>query len=40
MLTALEPRLKVSILQGTGIWGDDIPELDSYDYAPRVRMPG
>ena len=38
-LSALEPRLRVSILQGTGIWGDDTPDSDSYDHAPRLRIP-
>jgi dienelactone hydrolase len=39
ILTALEPRLKVSVLQGTGIWGDETPEHRAIDYAPRIRMP-
>ncbi|MEO5896446.1 MAG: protein kinase [Vicinamibacterales bacterium] len=39
ILTALEPRLKTSVLQGTGIWGDVAPEIDSINYAPRVRIP-
>ncbi len=39
ILTALEPRLKASVLQGTGIWGDETPENDAVDYAPRIRMP-
>ena len=38
-LSALEPRLRVSVLQGTGIWGDDTPDSDSYDHAPRLRIP-
>jgi eukaryotic-like serine/threonine-protein kinase len=38
MLTALEPRLKAGVLQGAGI--DDVPpEIDSLNYAPRVRIP-
>ena len=39
ILTALEPRLKASILHGTGIWGDETPGNDAFNYAPRVRMP-
>ena len=39
ILTALEPRLRASILQGTGIWGDGMPENDAFNYAPRVRVP-
>jgi pimeloyl-ACP methyl ester carboxylesterase len=38
-LTALEPRLKVGILQGAGLGLDDIPELDTANYAPRIRIP-
>ena len=39
ILTALEPRLKASVLQGTGIWGDDTPENRAIDYAPRIHVP-
>ena len=39
ILTALEPRLKTSVLQGTGIWDVVAPEMDSVNYAPRVRIP-
>jgi dienelactone hydrolase len=39
ILTALEPRLKASVLQGTGLWRDSPPEIDLLNYAPRVRMP-
>jgi pimeloyl-ACP methyl ester carboxylesterase len=39
ILTALEPRVKVSILQGAGLGLDDIPELDTANYAPRIRIP-
>jgi eukaryotic-like serine/threonine-protein kinase len=39
ILTALEPRLKTSVLQGTGIGEPVAPEIDSLNYAPRVRMP-
>ena len=38
-LSALEPRLRVSVLQGTGIWGDETPESDNWNYAPRLRIP-
>ena len=38
-LSALEPRLRTTILQGTGIWGDDTPDSDSHDFAPRLRIP-
>ena len=39
ILTALEPRLKASVLQGTGIWGDETPENRAIDYAPRIHVP-
>jgi hypothetical protein len=39
ILTALEPRLKTSVLQGTGIGEPVAPEIDALNYAPRVRMP-
>jgi eukaryotic-like serine/threonine-protein kinase len=39
ILTALEPRLKASVLQGTGIWEIVAPEIDMLNYAPRVRVP-
>jgi len=39
LLSALEPRLKTSVLQGTGIWEVLAPEIDLLTYAPRVRLP-
>jgi pimeloyl-ACP methyl ester carboxylesterase len=39
ILTALEPRLRTSVLQGTGIGAPVAPEIDSLNYAPRVRIP-
>jgi eukaryotic-like serine/threonine-protein kinase len=39
ILTALEPRLKASVLQATGIGRDSAPEMDLLNYAPRVRIP-
>jgi dienelactone hydrolase len=39
ILTALEPRLKASVLQGTGIWGDGTPDHRAIDYAPRIHVP-
>jgi dienelactone hydrolase len=39
ILTALEPRLKASVLQATGIWYDAAPEIDPVNYAPRIRIP-
>jgi hypothetical protein len=39
ILTALEPRLKASVLQGAGIWEVVAPEIDPLNYAPRVRLP-
>jgi dienelactone hydrolase len=39
ILTALEPRLKTSVIQGTGIADAVAPEIDSLNYAPRVRIP-
>jgi hypothetical protein len=38
-LSALEPRLKTSVLQGAGIWDVSAPETDPLNYAPRVRIP-
>ena len=38
ILTALEPRLKTSMLQGAGIY-DTAPEIDALNYAPRIRIP-
>ncbi|HVD92844.1 MAG TPA: protein kinase [Vicinamibacterales bacterium] len=39
LLTALEPRLKASVLQGTDIWSVAAPEIDPINFAPRVRLP-
>ena len=39
VLTALEARFKVSVLQGTGLHEEATPELDPRNYAPRVRVP-
>jgi eukaryotic-like serine/threonine-protein kinase len=39
ILTALEPRLKTSVLQSTGIGEDGPPEIDLVNYAPRIRIP-
>ena len=39
ILTALEPRLKTSVLSGDRDLGDVPPELDALNYAPRVRIP-
>ena len=39
ILTALEPRLKVSVLQGAGFWDEVTPEIDPLNYAPRVLVP-
>ena len=39
ILTALEPRLRAVVLQGTGIVASTQPEIDAANYAPRVRMP-
>jgi dienelactone hydrolase len=39
LLTALESRLKASLLQGTGIWAAADPEIDPINFAPRVRLP-
>ncbi len=39
ILTALEPRLKTSVLQGTGIGDNRTPEIDLVNYAPRIRIP-
>ena len=39
ILTALEPRLKASVLQATGIGDGAVPEIDLVNYAPRIRIP-
>jgi dienelactone hydrolase len=39
ILTAFEPRLKVSVLQAGGLGPASAPELDVLNYAPRVRVP-
>jgi dienelactone hydrolase len=38
-LTALEPRLKTSVLQGTGLSEHVAPEIDPVNYASRIRVP-
>jgi eukaryotic-like serine/threonine-protein kinase len=39
ILTALEPRLKASVLQAVGVSVEPTPEIDLVNYAPRVRLP-
>ncbi len=39
MLSALEPRLKVSVLQASGLVGQPPPEINPINFAPRVRVP-
>jgi dienelactone hydrolase len=39
ILTALEPRLKASVLQGTGLGQPVEPEIDLLNYASRVHVP-
>jgi cephalosporin-C deacetylase-like acetyl esterase len=39
ILSALEPRLKTTVLQGGGIGEPVAPEIDIFNYAPRVRIP-
>jgi len=39
ILTAIEPRIKTAILQGTGLLDVRIPETDVLNYAPRVQIP-
>ena len=39
ILTALEPRLKASVLQATGIGPEVAAEIDLVNYASRIRMP-
>jgi len=39
MLTSMEPRLKVAVIQGTGLDEPVAPEIDLRTYAPRVRIP-
>lgn len=39
IVTALEPRFKASVLQGTGLWTKWPAEIDLLNFAPRVRVP-
>jgi eukaryotic-like serine/threonine-protein kinase len=39
ILTALEPRLKTTVLQGTGVGDGAVPEIDLVNYAPRIHIP-
>jgi eukaryotic-like serine/threonine-protein kinase len=39
ILSALEPRFKVSVLQAGGLVGQPPPEIDPINFAPRVRVP-
>ncbi|MGE5715302.1 MAG: SUMF1/EgtB/PvdO family nonheme iron enzyme, partial [Acidobacteriota bacterium] len=39
ILSALEPRLKTTVLQGAGLGEPVAPEIDPLNYAPRVRIP-
>jgi pimeloyl-ACP methyl ester carboxylesterase len=39
ILTALEPRFKVSVLQASGLSGQPAPEFDPINFATRVRVP-
>ncbi len=39
ILSALEHRLKTTILQSAGIWDGPAPEIDAINYAPRVTVP-
>ena len=39
ILSALEPRFKVSVLQASGLVGQRPPEIDAINFAPRVRVP-
>lgn len=39
ILCAVEPRLKTTILQGTGLGDAAIPEIDLVNYAPHIHIP-
>ncbi|MGC4091707.1 MAG: protein kinase [Polyangiaceae bacterium] len=41
LLSALEPRFRVNVLQGAGIatWSEVAPEIDAVNYAPRIHIP-
>ena len=39
ILTALEPRFRASVIQGSGLWMHWPPEIDLLNFAPRVRVP-
>ncbi|HEY7191033.1 MAG TPA: protein kinase [Vicinamibacterales bacterium] len=39
ILTAIEPRLKATVLQGSGLWRSWPSEIDPLNFAPRIRVP-
>jgi eukaryotic-like serine/threonine-protein kinase len=39
ILVALEPRLKTAVFQGNGLTDGMMPEIDTINYAPRIRIP-
>jgi eukaryotic-like serine/threonine-protein kinase len=39
IIPAIEERLKVSILNGGGMWGNTRPEVDGINYVTRVKVP-
>lgn len=39
ILTALEPRFRVSVLLSGGFWGPEAPEIEVLNFLPRVKMP-
>ncbi len=39
IIPAIEERLKVSILNGGGMWGNTRPEVDAINYVTRVKAP-
>jgi len=39
IIPAIEERLKVSILNGGGMWGNARPEVDAINYVTRVKVP-
>jgi eukaryotic-like serine/threonine-protein kinase len=39
LIPAIEDRLKVSILNGGGMWGNTRPEVDGINYVNRIKIP-
>jgi dienelactone hydrolase len=38
-MAAVEPRVKVVVLSSGGVIGNELPEVNSWNFAPRVTIP-